>query len=814
MNSIRSRNNSAKLVASLGMVILMAFFSACDILASEGAREAIANGREVRALEDAELGPLEREMDALYVNEIQPRETKLEDLRYQMQQLEEDLLRPLWDAQGNAWAPGGEASELQATFEARYRELDLLQRSVDVEQRELDARWQKLWSAGTGIDPEFQLLEDLRFEKQRELDRLYRFGYREIDDIWDEINELNSGRNWANTDSQIESEEINAELRRLHDLYQEIQNGVSQDSAQIEEKARVAQDQLNRLYNSGWDPINELYAEIERLESEHSFKSATTVNSDQITAQIAELRKAVAAYELSRDAELAALKATLDVVEPDADSSTNSESTVRIVELQQLIADLEAEAAALHDVKIAEIDDLTGQIAEKTASFDALIDEAQASFLIVSADLLGQVSVLDTQIAGLTELGGEDAVAQIAILQPQRDSLVAQEEAEEEELHGLVSHYESERDGGVAGLQSSIVEIETEIDAGLTLDIDAQVAEYLAELDALIAGVNTIDSNLQASLTTTSADILADIEAAKNYWSELIGAVTAKIHSLEKQLISSDGVNDEQASRIRSLKLQTQELEINLKTQITNLESTVNELYKKVNTASTGDSSRLAEVQTQIDSLNKKLEAIWHRDSASGLENLKYVQELEKRARALEEELEQKTRRLEEELWDVDDKLSLFYKGQESENRVRQAGYEAEMATLQQRRFDLEEQRWALDSEQQLAFKDIDSKIAASGQEIEKIEDEQLGGLRSQIRDLEVEIRSFYGQKKELELAMREARALVEQKKRELEDNVFDLLEDAAGVDSAPGSLIPETTDEGTTPEVGEVVDEPVTSTN
>ena len=49
----------------------------------------------------------------------------------------------------------------------------------------------------------------------------------DIDDIWDEINELNSAQNWANTGSQIESEEINVELRRLYDLFNEIQNSGS-----------------------------------------------------------------------------------------------------------------------------------------------------------------------------------------------------------------------------------------------------------------------------------------------------------------------------------------------------------------------------------------------------------------------------------------------------------------------------------------------------------------------------------------------------------------------------------------------------------
>ena len=48
MTVVRNRNGSFKITATVGMVLLMAFFSACDVLATEGARDAIAGGREIR----------------------------------------------------------------------------------------------------------------------------------------------------------------------------------------------------------------------------------------------------------------------------------------------------------------------------------------------------------------------------------------------------------------------------------------------------------------------------------------------------------------------------------------------------------------------------------------------------------------------------------------------------------------------------------------------------------------------------------------------------------------------------------------------
>jgi len=251
MSRFQATRHPFKSLMSVGLILFVVFLSGCEVLATEGARDAIAGQREVRAIEDRELGPLEQEMNDLFVTEIQPREVQIEDLRYKKQVYEDELLRPLWDAQGDAWAPGGEASEAQMAFQARYHELDLLQRSIEIEQRELDSKWQDLWGVGATADPEFQALEDLRYEKQRELDHAYRFGNRHIEDIWNEINELNSTQNWGNTDSQIQSEEINQEVNRLYDQYNELLNAGSGEAALLEEKARAIQEELDTLYNRG-----------------------------------------------------------------------------------------------------------------------------------------------------------------------------------------------------------------------------------------------------------------------------------------------------------------------------------------------------------------------------------------------------------------------------------------------------------------------------------------------------------------------------------------------------------------------------------
>ena len=62
---------------------------------------------------------------------------------------------------------------------------------------------------------------------------------------------MNSTQNWGNTDSQIQSEEINQEVNRLYDQYNELLNAGSGEAALLEEKERAIQEELDTLYNRG-----------------------------------------------------------------------------------------------------------------------------------------------------------------------------------------------------------------------------------------------------------------------------------------------------------------------------------------------------------------------------------------------------------------------------------------------------------------------------------------------------------------------------------------------------------------------------------
>ncbi|MBT3996446.1 MAG: hypothetical protein HOF01_11690 [Chloroflexi bacterium] len=798
MTAVRSRNGSFKILATMAMVLVMALVSACDVLATEGARDAIANGREIREFEDQNLRPLQDEMNDLYVNEIEPRERELEDLRHEQQVLQEELFQPLWEQQNDPWAPGGEAALIQDEYDEKNRQIDLLYRDLELEQRELDANWQTLWGSGS-VDPLYQELEDLRYDKQRELDRLYRFGNRPIDDIWDQINELNNSQGFANTDSQIEAEQINIELRRLWDIQNELVNGSNNEANLLYERANEVQNDLTNLYNNGWEPINDIYFEIERLEAEQS-TTAGSDNSDSINAQIAELESLVASYISNRDGEIAAWEAALAALGSDSTevvvTDDSSDSSARIAELQGLIAGLQADAAALVAAKEAEKDVLSAAIDEKKNSYNQLIETAESDFSTLSASLLADAEAIEDQIDELEEVGGDDANAQIAELQPQYDALITAEQAEEDELHVLVAGYEADRDAGVDELKVEKDAVEALLLGGLTDEIDAQIAIYQSELNELLAASSTTTTTASATGTQSAEDIQASIDSANTHWNGLISEASNKIAVLQNELVVGSSTGSDADSRINSLKLQIVEMESELNTKIQTLETLVAELYRQAESSGSGNNSQAEEIQRQIDELNKKLEAIWQDDSSNNLDVMIQVQTLQKQVYVLEEEREDEQYRLEEELWDLDDKLSRFYQDQNSGQQSKETEYQAIAEDIQQRRFLLDEERWTLNDGQQAIWDALELKQAQAQDEIRKLEDEEFGAIKEQMRTLENELQVYYDMQRDLELQLREAQNLVEQKKRELEDKVFDALESAAGTVDEAGETVLTATEE------------------
>ncbi len=165
---------------ALGAFVLAG--TACEALATQSARDAVETGRQVRDLEDTEVRPLEDELRALIENEIEPLKDELEDLYFQERDIEETVLRPLWESHEDPWAPGGELFVVQQDFEAGFQDIERQYREIELEERELQNHFN-----GGAFDPyrspEAQTLEDERYELQRELDQLYRRGWDPVEEI-------------------------------------------------------------------------------------------------------------------------------------------------------------------------------------------------------------------------------------------------------------------------------------------------------------------------------------------------------------------------------------------------------------------------------------------------------------------------------------------------------------------------------------------------------------------------------------------------------------------------------------------------------
>ena len=156
---------------ALGAFVLAG--TACEALATQSARDAVETGRQVRDLEDTEVRPLEDELRALIENEIEPLKDELEDLYFQERDIEETVLRPLWESHEDPWAPGGELFVVQQDFEAGFQDIERQYREIELEERELQNHFN-----GGAFDPyrspEAQTLEDERYELQRKTSTVMR----------------------------------------------------------------------------------------------------------------------------------------------------------------------------------------------------------------------------------------------------------------------------------------------------------------------------------------------------------------------------------------------------------------------------------------------------------------------------------------------------------------------------------------------------------------------------------------------------------------------------------------------------------------
>ncbi len=772
---------------ALGALVLAG--TACEALATQSARDAVETGREVRELEDTEIRPLEDELRALIRNEIEPLQDELEDLYFKEREIEETVLRPLWESQQDPWAPGGELFVIQQDFEAKFQDIERQYREIEVEERELQNHF-----SGGAFDPyrspEVQTLEDERYELQRELDQLYRRGWEPVEEIYDQINLLSQAFNWSDPHTSDRVNEINDKINALYNEASQVQQNVDGDASNLWFELDQINNELNNLYNWGRGSIDDLYRQIE---DERIYLSEFGANAFGFEADISLLEDDITFLESQRDSILSGLYDSRNIVEGELNAilaAYDSDIAALEAEISQLSASTDttlpvdpAQTATL-DALNAELQSELDAIAVIKAAADAEIDALIADEDAIVEPLLDQVDALELEIVGV-----DDGTASTT------DELLAVEAAIaglEEEIGAIYSAtdsaiavIEADRDAAVAPHQARVDEINAEI-AGLPASLDTTSAVTLnddnaATIDSLegeISELKLLRDSEAESYYQQLYGIDRSIDEESSFWQSQIESVRFEIDALRSQSGGVSGSADD--SFLQSLIAQVDGMEKDYQAQINKLESRRSTLEAQVNNLHSEDPAQ--RIYGQIDELNGILYQIAEESGSTAEGSQRQIEDLQRIAFEMEQALQDRTRALEDELWALDDELQEFYRSTELSMRDVQGEMDSAFKELQSRRFELDDARFAIESEMKMIFNSFDGGRNVIEEEVRRLEAELLQPIRIRIREIEIRLKDLRKQARDLERQIRNAEYFVDDRRRDLENGVFDLLENAFAV--------------------------------
>ena len=473
MNISFTKAGGRRWPALLIVALLALGATACEGLVTGAAQDALQNGREIRDLEDQELLPVERELEDLYADEILPRERELEDLWDEARQIEQNAFGSVWDDFQDPWSPGGAAYALQQEFEGRFRKINQDYRLIELENREMQLEAQGMFGPAS-INEAVLAKQDRRYEIQRELDRLQRFGYQPIEDVYNEINRVGMSGGRFDNEVAARAEELNRQIQNLYEKAANSQQGSDSYAREREDALNALQHELSSLHENGRFPIEQIYDEITRLQSTVRAEVVETAVDESLFDQIQALELERDGLWAQMDAETAGLYAQLEELLAHQTGSDGSiEADIDHVLAQ--IADLEAQISELLStvtlVETSVVDtsaleqqlaDLLQQVADaeaardaELAGFDAQHAEVEAAIVAVTNNYDPQIVDLDTQLADLqaqlselaSDADGYDTLnAQVGSLEAQVAALQVQETDEIADLHTQDAAISSDRD--------------------------------------------------------------------------------------------------------------------------------------------------------------------------------------------------------------------------------------------------------------------------------------------------------------------------------------------------------------------------------
>ena len=519
-------------------LFLLVGATACEGLIQEGAREAVAAGREIRDLEDAELGPIRDKLDVLRFDEIEPRQQEIEDLYREIERIQRQIIDPLWNQVNDPWSVGGELFEAQEALQVQYGLIDFEYREIELESRRLERRFRDVNNGIGGFDPAIRQREDDRYELQRKLDRLYRFGQDPIDEVWKKVNSINSNPDGSFDSNQFEIEQINNKIASLHDEVAWLQSDLDNRTREKQDLRNNVQAELNDLYSVGRFSIDDLHERIAQIEAELAdgnvaIVAVGTISSAEadelraerdallnaLNADLAQIDSEIAAVASERSSTVAFYQETIDaknleinLLSSPGDSSASS--TPETTGNDDQIADLQAE------IDLAELD--------RAAALTTL-DEARNDLQAERDELVAQrqpdIDFLNVKIA---DLDGASTATVVTTVIP--DGL----SDELEELRAKLARLEQEYTDKTHKLETLLATIDRELN-GLNSD-DGPVAQIYRNIDQLnekLNGLYQASEQDQVHQNDAVNDLVARAERLQE-------ELTTRARRVEEQLFEID----------------------------------------------------------------------------------------------------------------------------------------------------------------------------------------------------------------------------------------------------------------------------------
>ncbi|MCH7734562.1 MAG: hypothetical protein IH961_05035 [Chloroflexi bacterium] len=777
----------------LGLFVLAG--TACEALATESARSAVAAGREVRQLEDTEVRPLENQLRALYEDEIEPRQAEIEDLYFQEREIEDTVIRPLWDSQVDPWGPGGEASVAQQEFDARYQEIEQLYRALDLEDRELQLKYQH-GSFDPWQSPEAQAKEDERYELQHELDQLYRRGWEPIEAIYDQINGLQNDVNHGDSNTQSQIDEINDQIDHLYEQANQVQFDVDDDASALYNELDNVNNDLNYLYNWVRTQIDDLWRQIEN-EEHNLYKSGSGSYAGE--SYLEELESQLRFLEEERDRIISGLYAAQDAVYAEMnDVVSEIDATIAVVEAElDVLYNSGTTATAVDpgvfatlDVLYAVLDALWNQVQaiesaanEQINALFAAKDEAVSPMMVQIADLQVQITEVDDGTASTTDA----VVALAAQIEDLEDAINAVHTETENAVAAVEAQMNADLDAvfvQISNLEAEIADLEAQVNETVEVPVDSDIHPFVTALEAELVVLYALRDSEAEFYANWADEIGRNIGEEDKFWQAQIDAVYDEMSVISGQPDTPPVVDD---SYLQSLYAQVDEMEQKQQSEINRLESRRSELENKVNALYSNDPAQ--HIYEEIDRLYGVINQIAD-GSQNGYDvNWDLIDQLQQQAWQMEQDLQDRTREMEDLLWALDDELQAFYRNAEVQMREMQAEMDDAFQSMQQRRYELDDMRFVIDAEMNDFFHSFDDGRHDVDEEVRKIETQLLTPIRARIRVLENELNDLRDEARALESRVREARHYIEERQREVEDQVFDLIEDAIDAASTTNAL-------------------------